>query len=135
MVAGETPVFMSSNLYVGFFHTHKPTVNDSGFSDASFSLVVSADSVEQAFPKLKTLLKKMHAAVNTLASGGYVYLHEVISLKDVPEEGSVLRYETQNPSGFLITASLLYPTPNPLQSYETDSSDGTTPFFVLPDLR
>ena len=126
---------MNSNLYVGFFRTHKPTLADSDFSAASFSLVVSADSVEQAFPKLKTLLRKMHASVDTLASGGDVYLHEVISLKDVPEEGSVLRYETQNPSGYLITASLVYPTPNPLQSYELDSSHEAAPFFVLPDLR
>jgi hypothetical protein len=128
---------MKTNIYVGFFRTHKPTLakNNARFDAASISLAVSAESPGVAFAKLKALISKMHEAVEILQSGAEVFLHEVICLDGLPEAGSVLRYESQNPEGFLICSSLNYPDPNPLRSFELQAPECDAPFAVLADIR
>ena len=101
-------------LYVGHF-SFDPTKDAELLDDVDggeFTLLVEADSADEAIEKFRNLINRLDDSFESFGSVGDVYLHSASEIRKMPAEG-VLSYFTERSHGMRASLSTALPGVEP----------------------
>jgi len=104
-----------------------------GVNGGEFTLLVEADSAEEAIEKFRNLINNLDDSFESFGSVGDVYLHNASEIREMPAEG-VLSYFTERSQGMMASISTALPGVDPEHvagfdwgHNEVDEDGGVTP--------